>query len=186
MPRETRQWQQPRGERTDAEHWGGPTRKSAEGWECGWSKGVGSSGGIRRATGNRRKPVRTTKPFTLSQQLVSEACKAVTANAGAAGVDTQSIADCEKALQDHLYKIWNRMASGSDVPPPVTAVAIAKKHGGERRLGVPTVADRVAQRVVKMPCEPAVAPLVLADSYGYRPGKSALDAVGVTRKRCWR
>jgi hypothetical protein len=137
MPREKRKWQQPRGERPDAEHWGGPTRKSEEGWECGGSKGVGSSGGMRRSTGNRRKLLRTTKPFTISKQLVSEAFKAVKAKAGAAGVDKQSIEDFEKDLQDNLYKIWNRMASGSYFPPPVKAVAIAKKHGGERMLGVP-------------------------------------------------
>jgi RNA-directed DNA polymerase len=130
--------------------------------------------------------VSTPKPFTISKPLVSEACKAVKANAGAAGVDQQSIEDFAKAWQDNLDKIWNRMASGSDFPPPVKAVAIAKKHGGERLLGVPTVADRVAQMVVKMTCEPAVEPLCLADSYGYRPGQSALDAVGVTRQRCWR
>jgi RNA-directed DNA polymerase len=130
--------------------------------------------------------VSTTKPFTISKQLVSEAFKAVKANAGAAGVDKQSIEDFAKDLQDNLYKIWNRMASGSYFPPPVKAVVIAKKNGGERMLGVPTVADRVAQMVVKMTFEPAVEPIFLDDSYGYRPGKSALDAVGVTRKRCWR
>jgi len=130
--------------------------------------------------------LRTTKPFTISKQLVYAAFKAVKANAGAAGVDKQSIEDFETDLQDNLYKIWNRMSSGSYFPPPVKAVAIAKKQGGERILGVPTVADRVAQMVVKMTFEPAVEPIFLADSYGYRPGKSALDAVSVTRQRCWR
>ena len=128
----------------------------------------------------------TTKPFIISKQLVYAAFQAVKANAGAAGVDEQSIEDFEKDLQDNLYKLWNRMASGSYFPPPVKAVAIAKKQGGERILGVPTVADRVAQMVVKLTFEPAVEPIFLADSYGYRPGKSALDAVGVTRQRCWR
>ena len=128
----------------------------------------------------------TTKPFTISKQMVYAAFKAVKANAGAAGVDHQSIEDFEKDLKDNLYKIWNRMSSGSYFPPPVKAVAIAKKKGGERILGVPTVADRVAQMVVKMTFEPAVEPIFLPDSYGYRPGKSALDAVGVTRQRCWR
>lgn len=128
----------------------------------------------------------TTKPFSISKHLVYAAFKAVKANAGAAGVDKQSIEDFETDLQDNLYKIWNRMSSGSYFPPPVKAVAIAKKQGGERILGVPTVADRVAQMVVKMTFEPAVEPIFLADSYGYRPGKSALDAVSVTRQRCWR
>ena len=128
----------------------------------------------------------TTKPFTISKQLGYAAFKAVKANAGAAGVDEQSIGDFEKALQDNLYKVWNRMASGSYFPPPVKAVIIPKKNGGERILGVPPVADRVAQMVVKMTFESAVEPVFLADSYGYRPGKSALEAVGVTRQRCWR
>ena len=127
-----------------------------------------------------------TKPFTISKHLVYAAFKAVKANAGTAGVDEQSIEDFEKALKDNLYKVWNRMSSGSYFPPPVRAVAIPKKSGGERILGIPNVADRVAQTVVKMTFEPVVESVFLPDSYGYRPGKSALDAVGVTRKRCWR
>ncbi|MBF8263811.1 MAG: Group intron reverse transcriptase/maturase [Parachlamydiales bacterium] len=115
-----------------------------------------------------------------------EAYKAVKANAGAAGIDEESIRDFEKNLKDNLYKIWNRMSSGSYFPPPVKAVAIPKKNGGTRLLGIPTVADRVAQTVVKVMFEPTVEPIFLADSYGYRPGKSALDAVGITRKRCWK
>lgn len=126
-----------------------------------------------------------TKPFTISKQLVMEAFKAVKANAGAAGIDRQSIEDFEKDLKDNLYRVWNRMSSGSYFPPPVKAVEIPKKNGGIRILGVPTVADRVAQMVVKMTFEPSVEPVFLPDSYGYRPGKSALDAIEVTRKRCW-
>jgi RNA-directed DNA polymerase len=116
---------------------------------------------------------------------VYEAYQAVKANAGAAGVDKQSIADFEADLKDNLYKIWNRMSSGSYFPPPVKAVVIPKKNGGERILGVPTVADRVAQTVVKKVIEPGLESSFLPDSYGYRPGKSALDAVGITRERCW-
>ena len=127
----------------------------------------------------------TTKPFTISKRLVYVAFQAVKANAGAGGVDEESIADFEKDLKDNLYKIWNRMSSGSYFPAPVKAVAIKKKSGGERILGVPTVADRVAQMVVKMTFEPSVEPFFLSDSYGYRPGKSALDAVSITRTRCW-
>jgi RNA-directed DNA polymerase len=127
-----------------------------------------------------------TKPFTIDKWLVYEAYKAVKANAGAAGVDQQSIEDFETDLKGNLYKIWNRMSSGSYFPPPVKAVAIPKKSGGERILGVPTVADRVAQMVVKQMIEPMIEPSFLPDSYGYRPGKSALDAVAVTRERCWR
>ena len=126
------------------------------------------------------------KPFCISKKEVWEAYKRVKANKGAAGVDEQSIEDFEKRLKKNLYKIWNRMSSGSYFPPPVRTVKIPKKNGGERKLGIPTVADRIAQQVVKARLEPEVEPLFHADSYGYRPGKSALDAVGQARKRCWR
>jgi RNA-directed DNA polymerase len=127
----------------------------------------------------------TDKPFSIDKKLVYEAYKAVKANAGAAGVDGQTIEQFEADLGDNLYKVWNRMSSGSYFPPPVRAVSIPKKSGGQRTLGVPTVADRVAQMVVKMVIEPDLDAIFLANSYGYRPGKSALDAVGVTRQRCW-
>jgi len=136
-------------------------------------------------TGNRRRQVNSAKPFTILKQRVYEAFKAVKANAGAAGVDKQSIEDFEKSLKNNLYRVWNRMSSGTYFPPPVKAVAIPKKDGGQRILGVPTVADRVAQMVARMEFEPRVEPIFLPDSYGYRPNKSALDAVGVTRERCW-
>lgn len=126
------------------------------------------------------------KPFEISKQVVWEAWKRVKANQGAAGVDLESIANLESDLKDNLYKIWNRMTSGSYFPPPVRTVAIPKKSGGERLLGIPTVSDRVAQMVVKMYFEPLVESYFHEDSYGYRPGKSAIQAVGVTRKRCWR
>jgi group II intron reverse transcriptase/maturase len=117
---------------------------------------------------------------------VYEAYKAVKSNKGAAGVDGQTIERFEADLGGNLYKIWNRMSSGSYFPPPVRAVTIPKKSGGERILGVPTVSDRIAQMVVKQLIEPDLDPIFLADSYGYRPRKSALDAVGVTRERCWK
>ncbi len=126
------------------------------------------------------------KPFCISKKEVWEAYKRVKENKGAAGVDDQSIKDFEKRLKKNLYKIWNRMSSGSYFPPPVRTVKIPKKNGGERKLGIPTVADRIAQQVAKARLEPVVEPLFLADSFGYRPGKSALDAVGQARKRCWR
>ncbi|HYL12011.1 MAG TPA: group II intron reverse transcriptase/maturase [Terriglobales bacterium] len=128
----------------------------------------------------------TDKPFKIDKRLVYEAYKAVKSNRGAAGVDGQSIEQFETDLSGNLYKIWNRMSSGTYFPPPVRAVAIPKKSGGERILGVPTVADRVAQMVVKQVIEPILDPIFLADSYGYRPNKSALDAVGTTRERCWK
>lgn len=126
-----------------------------------------------------------TKPFNIDKKLVYDAYKAVKANAGAAGVDGQSLEMFDKDLMRNLYKIWNRMSSGSYFPPPVRAVPIPKKSGGQRILGVPTVADRVAQMVVKKIVEREVEPIFLPDSYGYRPSKSAIDAIGVTRKRCW-
>src|SRR6266404_5733058 len=128
----------------------------------------------------------TDKPFNIDKKLVYEAYKAVKSNGGAAGVDGQTIEQFEADLKSNLYKIWNRISSGTYFPPPVRAVSIPKKSGGQRILGVPTVADRVAQMVVKQVIEPTLDSVFLADSYGYRPRKSALDAVGVTRERCWK
>lgn len=128
-----------------------------------------------------------TKPFDISKKLVMHAWKLVKENDGSAGVDQQCIADFESELKNNLYKIWNRMSSGTYFPPPVKAVPIPKKSGGgDRILGVPTVSDRVAQMIVKLIFEPCVEPHFLPDSYGYRPNKDALDAVGVTRTRCWK
>lgn len=127
-----------------------------------------------------------TKPYEISKTVVWEAYKRVKANKGAAGIDDESIEKFEANLKDNLYKIWNRMSSGSYFPPPVKAVEIPKKNGGVRTLGVPTVADRIAQMTVKMYFEPLVEPHFHNDSYGYRPNKSAIDAVAITRERCWR
>jgi len=122
----------------------------------------------------------------IDKRRVYDAYKAVKSRKGGAGVDGQTIEAFEADLKGNLYRIWNRMSSGSYFPPPVRAVSIPKKSGGERILGVPTVGDRIAQMVVKQVIEPDLDPIFLEDSYGYRPGKSALDAVGVTRKRCWK
>jgi len=126
------------------------------------------------------------KPFCISKWAVLEAWTKVRANQGAAGIDDVTVAQFEKKLKPNLYRIWNRMSSGSYVPPPVRRVMIPKPDGRERPLGIPTVGDRVAQMVVKMYLEPNVEPLFHPDSYGYRPKKSALDAVGACRQRCWR
>jgi RNA-directed DNA polymerase len=126
------------------------------------------------------------KPFDISKWEVWEAYRQVKANKGAPGVDECSIADFEQDLRGNLYKIWNRMSSGSYFPPPVKAVEIPKSHGdGVRILGVPTVADRTAQTVVARRLEQKVEPIFHPDSYGYRPGRSALDAVAACRRRCW-
>ena len=126
-----------------------------------------------------------TKPFPIPKRLVWEAFTRVKANGGAAGVDAESIEMFESKLSDNLYKLWNRLCSGSYFPPPVRGVPIPKKAGGVRMLGVPTVADRVAQTVVKGVLEPVLEPCFHRDSFGYRPGRSALDAVAVVRRRNW-
>ena len=131
-------------------------------------------------------PKSTDKPFTIPKLLVWEAWRQVKANKGAAGVDGQDLDEFEADLRDNLYKIWNRMSSGTYFPPPVRAVEIPKPHGdGVRTLGVPTIADRVAQTTVAMFLEPLVEPRFHEDSYGYRPERSAHDALGVCRRRCW-
>ena len=126
------------------------------------------------------------KPFEIPKQMVWEAYLRVKANKGAAGVDGQSVEQSEQDLKNNLYRLWNRMSSGSYFPPPVKAVEIPKASGGVRILGVPTVADRIAQTVVAMYLERLVEPIFHPDSYGYRPGRSALDAVARCRERCWR
>jgi RNA-directed DNA polymerase len=131
------------------------------------------------------EPVSEAKPYNIPQQLVWKAYRQVKAKRGAAGVDGQSLAAFEENLEDNLYKIWNRMASGAYFPPPVRLVEIPKGDGGKRALGIPTVADRIAQMVVKMALEPLVEPKFHGDSYGYRPHRSALRAVGVARQRCF-
>jgi RNA-directed DNA polymerase len=126
------------------------------------------------------------KPFDIPKSMVWEAYQRVKANKGAAGVDGQTVEQFEQDLKDNLYRLWNRMSSGSYFPPPVKAVEIPKASGGVRILGVPTVADRIAQTVVAMYLERLVEPIFHPDSYGYRPGRSALDAVARCRERCWR
>jgi RNA-directed DNA polymerase len=126
------------------------------------------------------------KPFGISKRVVWEAYLRVKANKGAAGVDGQTIEQYEQNLKNNLFKLWNRLSSGSYFPPPVKAVAIPKAGGGSRILGVPTVDDRIAQTVAAMYLERQVEPIFHPDSYGYRPGRSALDAVGRCRERCWR
>jgi len=127
-----------------------------------------------------------TKPFDISKQAVWQAFLKVRANAGAAGIDGQSIEQFEQDRNNNLYKLWNRLSSGSYFPPPVKLVEIPKKDGGVRPLGVPTVADRIAQTVVARELEKVVEPIFDDDSYGYRPGRSAHDALAVCRQRCWR
>jgi RNA-directed DNA polymerase len=127
------------------------------------------------------------KPFGISKWEVWEAYEKVKGNQGAPGVDGKTLAAFETDLSRNLYKIWNRMSSGSYFPPPVKAVDIPKPFGGgTRTLGVPTVADRIAQTVVARHLEAKVEPIFHPDSYGYRPKRSALDAVAACRRRCWK
>ena len=156
---------------------------------AGGAKGSGHPGvdagqPLRREEPGARSKV---KPFDIPKQAVWEAWLRVKANRGAAGIDEQSVTAFEADLKGNLYTLWNRMSSGSYFPPPVRAVPIPKRDGsGERILGVPTVADRIAQTVVAGYLQREVEPLFHPDSYGYRPRRSALDAVGACRERCWR
>src|SRR5208283_1838724 len=123
-----------------------------------------------------------TKAYSIPKTLVWEAYQCVRANDGSSGVDLESIKEFESGLKDNLYKLWNRLSSGSYFPPPVKGVPIPKKSGGVRLLGVPTVSDRIAQQVAKMVLEPELEPHFHPDSYGYRLGKSAHQALDVTRR----
>ncbi len=125
------------------------------------------------------------KAFIVPRSMVLDAYKLVAANKGAGGIDGETLSSFETKLEDNLFKIWNRLSSGSYFPPAVKAVSIPKRNGGTRILGIPTVGDRVAQMTVRLAFEPLVEPHFLPDSYGYRPGKSAHDAIAITRKRCW-
>ena len=153
------------------------------------------TGNVIRSTGAARRweeaklnmPKSKDKPFAIPKQMVWEAWRQVRANKGAPGVDGQDLEQFEADLRDNLYKVWNRMSSGSYFPPPVRAVEIPKPHGGGvRTLGVPTIADRVAQTVVGMHLGERAEPRFHPCSYGYRPGRSAHDAVGACRRRCWK
>jgi RNA-directed DNA polymerase len=126
------------------------------------------------------------KPFSISKRLVMAAYQKVRSNKGSAGVDEVSMNEFDKDYRNHLYKVWNRMSSGSYIPPPVKLIEIPKKGGGLRPLGIPTVADRIAQSVVRGLLEPTLEPLFIKDSYGYRPGKSAKQAVERVRQLCWK
>jgi len=149
-----------------------------------------SKTGYSKPSGSRLNPQGAVQ-FALFSGLISQRGNDGTTTAfdrgamGAAGVDEESIRDFERKLKDNLYRLWNRMSSGSYLPPPVRTVSIPKPGGGERKLGIPTVMDRVAQMVVKMQLEPKIEPLFHEDSFGYRPLRSAHDALGKVRRRCW-
>lgn len=130
--------------------------------------------------------MKDTKPFKISKHVVMEAYKRVKANRGSAGVDHQSLKDFAKDLKKNLYKIWNRMSSGTYFPPAVKQVEIPKADGGIRKLGIPTVSDRVAQMVAKLYLEPKLEPIFHDNSYGYRPNRSPLQAIERAREMCFK
>jgi group II intron reverse transcriptase/maturase len=177
---------QPReGESTDAEHRGGALRISDEGAVMALERRerIVQRNELVNHTG--RNQLRRAKPFEVSRHAVMNAWYSVKSNHGAHGIDGQSIAEFEEDLKNNLYKLWNRLSSGSYFPPAVRAVEIPKSNGKKRLLGIPTVADRVAQTVIRNRFEQLVDPYFHKDSYAYRSGKSALDAIETTRKRCW-
>jgi RNA-directed DNA polymerase len=137
-------------------------------------------------TGNRMTSPNQAKPFNVSKREVFAAWKRVKANGGAGGIDGESLEKFEEKLSKNLYKLWNRMSSGSYFPQGVRRVEIPKKDGTSRPLGIPTVYDRVAQEVVRARLSERLEPIFHEDSYGYRPRKSAIDAVGVCRERNWK
>jgi RNA-directed DNA polymerase len=152
---------------------------------CGCVRSINQASGCGRSRVSELKS--PGKPFEISKWEVWEAWKKVKENKGGPGVDGVTIEDFEKDLRNNLYKIWNRMSSGTWFPPPVKAVEIPKQHGGgTRTLGIPCVGDRVAQTVVAAHLEKRVDPIFHPDSYGYRPNKAALDAVSKCRERCWK
>src|SRR5262245_36235069 len=167
------------GESTEAERRGGAARRSDEGPVMGLEREscvVQPRHRPTEAIWQREEPVDEAKPFKIPKREVWEAFKSVKANQGAAGVDGQSIAEFEADLENNLYKLWNRLSSGSYFPPPVRRVDIQKRDGGGvRPLGIPTVADRIAQGVALPYLDPILAPVFHPDSYGYRPGKSSID-----------
>jgi retron-type reverse transcriptase len=151
--------------------------------------GVERCGGVVQTEGVRQprkgeERARAVKPFGIDKRVVWEAWRHVKANRGAEGIDRETVEMFEANLKDNLYRVWNRMSSGAYFPPAVRLVEIPKKNGGVRTLGIPTVEDRIAQTVVKTYIEPSLERLFHPDSYGYRPGKSALQAVGVAATRC--
>ena len=130
--------------------------------------------------------LRATKSFKIDKEVIWQAYQQVKKKRGAAGIDGESITDFDASLKKNLYKIWNRLSSGTYFPPAVNGVLIPKKSGGTRLLGIPTVSDRIAQTGVKILLEPILEPIFDTNSYGYRPNKSAHDAIKITRERCWK
>ena len=184
MQREKSKWKNHKDQNTDAACRGGTTRSSDEPSQRRGSEGVVLSRPSQGST-ERDESLRRAKPYEIPIERVKEAYRRVKENGGTAGIDHIEIEEFEKKLDKNIYRIWNRMSSGSYHPSPVRAVEIPKKNGGKRMLGIPTIPDRIAQTVAKNYLEPLIEPIFHRDSYGYRPGKSAMDAVSAARQRCW-
>jgi RNA-directed DNA polymerase len=185
MAREKSKGTHHKDESTNAEHRGGGVYSSDEVAVMAMEPRDSVIVTLKIGQPNWEESMSKGKPYEISKQRLIEAHKLVKVNNGAAGVDGKSLKQYDENLEDNLYKLWNRMSSGSYFPKPVKGVEIPKKSGGTRVLGIPTVEDRIAQMVGRLYFEPIVEGIFYKDSYGYRPGKSAIDAVGVTRKRCW-
>lgn len=185
MAREKSKGAHRKDESTNAEHRGGGIRSSNEVIVMVMEPRDSVIETLKIGQPNWEESMNKGKSYEITKHLVVEAYKLVKINKGAAGVDGKSLKQYEEKLEDNLYKLWNRMSSGSYFPKPVKGVEIPKKSGGTRLLGVPTVEDRIAQMVGRLYFEPLVERIFYKDSYGYRPGKSAIDAIGVTRTRCW-
>lgn len=172
---------------TDAGHRGGFSCSSDEGAVMALERRAET---VRSLTSRqltiRRSAAKVTKSFEIDKRQVYEAYKQVKANKGGAGIDRQTLQDFDADLENNLYQLWNRLSSGSYYPPAVKRVDIPKGSGGTRPLGIPTVSDRIAQTVVKRAIEPELERHFRADSYGYRPNKSAHQALGIVRQRCWK
>ena len=187
MEREKSKWRHHEDESTDAKHRDGVTRSSDEDAVMVLEqRGDIIQSNILGQPTSGRDPECRTKPFEITKRQVFEAYERVRANRGGAGVDRQSIKDFEANLPDNLYKLWNRMASGSYHPPPVRRVEIPKGNGALRALGIPTVSDRIAHMVVKEAIGPDIDREFHLDSYGYRPNRSAHQAVAKAKERCWK
>jgi len=126
-----------------------------------------------------------TRSYNIPKRLIVEAYQRIKANKGGAGVDNQSLKDFDADLKNNLYKLWNRLSSGSYFPQAVKRVEIPKADGGVRPLGIPTVTDRIAQMAVKLQIEAELEQHFHPDSYGYRPNKSAHQALAQVKERCW-
>jgi group II intron reverse transcriptase/maturase len=173
-------------ESINARHRGGSARSSDEVPVMGIERRGRHIQSVPAVNWNQEEQLGQTKPYEISKRMLWDAYQRVRRNGGAAGIDRMTLEQVAKKEKSLLYKLWNRMSSGSYMPEPVLRVEIPKKNGGTRPLGIPTVMDRVAQMTARLYFEPLLEPHFHPNSYGYRPNKSALDAVGMTRERCWK